>query len=198
MVEEHDIIVIRSRWNINRGVNTGISPPSRMGRIGRRRTPVVRVIRLVKEKISEISGRKGIRGVASLAGPFLMVHGVMHIILLLSPRENGGPGNFLTQNGTSWLLDGLGMDAASIDLFGTALVLVAALGLITGSFGLICKMRTVVWRDAVLVSSVLSLFFMMAFWSDWFVAGAAIDIAAIALALKYRPMTGSVPEKVAL
>jgi len=153
---------------------------------------------LVKEKISEISGRKGIRGVASLAGPFLMVHGVMHIILLLSPRENGGPGNFLTQNGTSWLLDGLGMDAASIDLFGTALVLVAALGLITGSFGLICKMRTVVWRDAVLVSSVLSLFFMMAFWSDWFVAGAAIDIAAIALALKYRPMTGSVPEKVAL
>ncbi|MCG7841087.1 MAG: hypothetical protein MIO87_04145 [Methanomassiliicoccales archaeon] len=74
----------------------------------------------------------------------------------------------------------------------------ATLGLIVGSFGFMGKMGMAAWRNVVLVSSILSLFFMMAFWHDWFIAGAAINAAAIALVLKDRPLTRSIPVKVAL
>ncbi|MHC1680454.1 MAG: hypothetical protein AB9860_04280 [Methanomassiliicoccales archaeon] len=123
---------------------------------------------------SEADGRK-----MKLTGMFMMAHGVMHAFLLNTPRVDGGPGNFITQNGTSWLFSGLGLEASSIEVIGNALVLLSALGWIASSLGYFNVIKKVSWRNVALASSVLSLFTIAAFWNQWMVAGLVIDVVAI-------------------
>lgn len=119
-----------------------------------------------------------------MTGMFMMAHGVMHAFLLNTPRIDGGPGNFITQNGTSWLFGGLGLEGASIEVIGNALVLLSALGWITASLGFFGMIKKVSWRTVALASSVLSLFTIAAFWNGWMVAGTLIDAVAIMALLR--------------
>jgi len=145
-------------------------------------------LKIMTMKIGTLAGSWSDGKVGKLTGTFMMAHGVMHALLLNTPRTDGGPGNFITQNGTSWLFGGLGMEASSIEVIGTALVLLSAVGWMAASLGFFGFIKRLPWRTVALASSVLSLFTIAAFWNDWMVAGPVIDLVAI-LALIQGSMT---------
>ncbi|MHC1709670.1 MAG: hypothetical protein AB9819_04620 [Methanomassiliicoccales archaeon] len=133
----------------------------------------------MKMEIGRLALDKGDGRRMKLTGMIMMAHGVMHAFLLNTPRVDGGPGNFVTQDGTSWLFSGLGLEASSIEVVGSALVLLSALGWITASLGYFNVIKKVSWKNVALASSVLSLFTIVAFWNQWMVAGLVIDVVAI-------------------
>ncbi len=138
----------------------------------------------MKMKNGRLALSNGDARTKKLTGMFMMAHGVMHAFLLNTPRVDGGPGNFITQNGTSWLLSGLGPQASSIEVIGNALVLLSAFGWIAASPLSLGMIKKVSWRSVALVSSVLSLFTIVTFWNDWMVAGAVIDAVAMLFLLR--------------
>ena len=122
---------------------------------------------------------------AKMAGLFMLAHGAMHAFMLTTPAVGGGTGNFITQDGTSWLFGGLGLGPSIIEAIGCALVLMTALGWMMASVGLLSDSRKLPWRELTLFSSVLSIFTITTFWNEWMVAAPVIDVLAILLAIRY-------------
>jgi hypothetical protein len=122
-----------------------------------------------------------------IIGAFIAAHGAMHAFLLSTPRPEGGAGNFLTRGGDAPLLNSLGLNAAAAEMLGSALVLMAAAGLLVGAF-LYLRGTGTAWRTVLSASAVLSLITLLTFWNDWMVAAPIIDLGILALVCRY---TGS-------
>lgn len=146
--------------------------------------------------MTRIVMRKGDR-MTKMTGLFMMTHGAMHAFLLTTPAIGGRTGNFITQNGTSWLFGGLGQEASVIDVIGCALVLIAALGWMAASVALLSGNGRMLWRELTLFSSALSIFTIVAFWNDWMVAAPVIDVMALLIVLSSGRNTTAKREEVA-
>lgn len=146
--------------------------------------------------MTSIVTRKG-DGITKMAGLFMMAHGAMHAFLLTTPAVGGRTGNFITQNGTSWLFGGLGLEASVIDAIGCTLVLITALGWMAASVALLSGKGRIPWRELTLFSSVLSILTITAFWNDWMVAAPVIDVVALLIVLSSGETARTKREEVA-
>lgn len=156
--------------------------PVRIARHRQGTTPAVTVTMMTCINTMNANGTQYGR-IGVLAGLFMLAHGVMHIMLLGTPTIDGMPGNFLTQNGTSWLFEGMGLGAPVIDGIGTILAIASGLSWSLAGLGFLGALK-VSWTRMMALGGLLSLFTLSVFWNDWMVAGPVIDIVALGLLLR--------------
>ena len=128
--------------------------------------------------------RSNLLGRRNLLGGFIAAHGVMHAVLLNTPRPEGGVGNFVTRGGEMPLLNSLGLGASSVEALGAALMLAAAAGMLLAALMYARQSRS--WRSALMAASVLSIASLLLFWNDWMVMGPVIGLGLMAMALRSR------------
>lgn len=128
--------------------------------------------------------RSNLLGGHNVLGGFIAAHGVMHAMLLNTPRPEGGVGNFVTRGGEIPLLNALGLGASAVEIVGAALMLAAAAGLLLAALMFVRRSRG--WEGALMASSALSIAFLLLFWNDWMIMGPVIGLGLMVLALRSR------------
>ncbi len=130
-----------------------------------------------------LNQNRNILGRRNIIGAFIAAHGAMHAFLLSTPRVSGEPGNFLTNGGDVPLLNSLGLDAAGAELLGSALVLIAAAGLLVGALFYLRGTGSA-WKTVLAASAALSIITLLMFWNDWMVVAPLIDLGVLALVFR--------------
>ncbi|MBI0582941.1 MAG: hypothetical protein ISF22_01805 [Methanomassiliicoccus sp.] len=136
------------------------------------------------EMMQNIDGHKRRRtiGRESVIGGLIAAHGVMHAVLLSTPRPDGGAGNFVTRGGEVPLLSSLGLGGAGVEALGSALMLITAAGLLLSAFMYLRQVRG--WERCLMASSTLSVVSLLLFWNSWMIMGPVISVGLMALALR--------------
>lgn len=133
---------------------------------------------ITMHKGSNLLGRRNV------LGGFIAAHGVMHAMLLNTPRPESGVGNFVTRGGEIPLLNALGLGASAVEFVGAALMLAAAAGLLLAALMFVRRSRG--WEGALMASSALSIASLLLFWNDWMIMGPVIGLGLMVLALRSR------------
>jgi hypothetical protein len=106
------------------------------------------------------------------AGPFLVAHGLVHLLYLADDVPEFSMDR-------SWLVPGTARRPLALALVAATVVAFVVLALVVwGLPGL-----SAAWPGLVVVAGLLSLVLLILFWNTWLVLGCAIDIGLIAVAL---------------
>ncbi|MDW5562213.1 MAG: hypothetical protein SA339_03230 [Methanomassiliicoccus sp.] len=133
---------------------------------------------------------RALLGRRDIIGGFTAAHGIMHALLLTTPRPDGGVGNFVTRGGDVQLLSSLGLGAGAIDLMGAALTSIVTVCFVISAMAYLRQRRG--WEGWLLFSSTLSIVLLSLFWNDWMIVGPLIDLGLMALALRsMKGVTGA-------
>jgi hypothetical protein len=110
---------------------------------------------------------------------FLILHGLVHTILALSPNPNAAEariGEFFAQ---SWLLGGEGPGSAG-RIIAILLAVIATIGFVATGLALLDILVPFDWwRPLALISAVVSLLLLILFWNRYLIVGVAIDILVL-------------------
>ena len=110
-------------------------------------------------------------------GGFLIVHGLIHVAVFLTPSSSDSP----FDPRSSWLLSGAGDNAVNLVL--VPLVLLSAVGFILSGLGVFSiVLPHEWWRTLAVLASASSLLLLTVFFDKWFVPAIGID-AGILIAL---------------
>ena len=116
-----------------------------------------------------------------LLGAFLAAHALIHVSFLTPapPRTAGGP-EWPFEMARSWLVTGVGLDAALIRALGTALVVATIALLAAAGLATVGWMVPPDWWSALVVGgAAASALTLILFFHPWLVLGLAIDAALL-------------------
>jgi hypothetical protein len=115
-----------------------------------------------------------------LLAAFLAAHGLIHVSYLAPapPRTAGGP-EWPFEVTQSWLVTGLGLDAAAMRPLATVLVLVTAAALLGAAAVALGWLPSSLWLPLLVVGTSGSLVTLGLFFHPWLVAGIAIDLVLL-------------------
>lgn len=123
----------------------------------------------------------------TIAATLFIVHAIAHAGLAAAPipsEPSSKPGAFFTSPSRSWLLTGLKLSDETIRAIGLVLAALSIAGFLLAGLGALkVPFLLSVWPQIVMVSAVISLFLLVAFWHSWIVLGMIIDVAILAVLL---------------
>jgi len=127
--------------------------------------------------------------IRTLIAIFFIAHGLIHTALTIAPPANATtprmaywPALWHTDTDPAWLAVKLGLNVGFIRLAGTLLVVGAALSFLLTALGLLgVPGLNVIWQPLGFAAGLCSLLCFVFFWHPWFVAGAALSAASLAL-----------------
>ena len=118
---------------------------------------------------------------------FLILHGLVHAILAMSPNPNAAEAVFATFFSRSWLLSGLGLSETACRMVAILLATIATVGFVAAGLALLDTLVPFDWWPTLaIVSAVVSLFLLVIFWHRYLVVGVLIDIVILVALLLFN------------
>lgn len=112
---------------------------------------------------------------------FLILHGLVHGILALTPNPDAPEAIFADFFSRSWLLSRLGLSESAGKPIALVLAAIATIGFIATGLALLDIIVPFDWwRTLVAVSAVISLLLLVLFWHRYLIVGIAIDVVILA------------------
>jgi hypothetical protein len=125
-----------------------------------------------------------------IAAIVFIAHAIAHAGLAAAPipsEPSSKPGLFFTSPSRSWLLSNLNLSETTTRTIGIALVALSVVGFLFAGLGALkIPLLLSAWPQIAMVSAVISLVLLVAFWHPWIVLGLILD-AAILVILLIRP-----------
>jgi hypothetical protein len=109
---------------------------------------------------------------------FLVAHGAVHAPIWLAPYSESAP----FDPGHSWLLQGLGLGAATARSIGIALAMLAFVSFAGAGIALFARQEW--WRSLAVIAAAASLVLLVMYYHAWLTLGVAINVG-ILLALTW-------------
>ncbi len=126
----------------------------------------------------------------TIAAIVFIAHAIAHAGLAAAPIPSepaSKPGAFFTSLSRSWLLSSLNLSEKTVRAVGISMVALSVVGFLLAGFGALkVPFLLSAWPQIAMVSAVISLVLLVAFWHPWIVLGLILDVA-ILVVLLVRP-----------
>ena len=117
----------------------------------------------------------------------LILHGLVHGILAMTPNPNAPEAGFATFFSRSWLLTGLGLSEATAKPIAIILAIIATIGFIATGLALLDFLVPFDWwRSLATASAVVSLLLLVVFWNTYLIVGVLIDVVILVTLLFFN------------
>lgn len=123
----------------------------------------------------------------TITATFLILHGLVHGVLALSPNPGSNKAVFATFFSRSWLFSSLGLSESAGRIIALLSAAVAAIGFIAAGLSLFeILVPFEWWRTLAIGSAVVSLLLLVIFWHRYLMVGVLIDIVILAALILFN------------
>jgi hypothetical protein len=125
--------------------------------------------------------------VRTLTAIVFIGHAIAHAGLAAAPipsEPSSKPGLFFASPTRSWLLSRLNLSERAVRAFGLGLVALSVIGFLLAGLGALkIPFLLFAWPQIAIVSAVISLITLVAFWHPWIILGLILDVAILVILL---------------